>query len=409
MLHQEEYEVKIHIYDGNEDSLPWFQRNFLRQKEQYLNLGREGNVNAKVLSYFFDGMALLVEGDIFFWEGHYLDAQDRYSKAIRELKLFLSSRSVHMKLDRLCERILVRTEGNLKLSQAMLISDYNQKHTILSEALMKYNEEVRQCSEMMETLSSFIAFSRALFTEALLWQNRAKMEEEKSTADAKRSLMKSRTAIRQATYINAKMKNFMEEIEEQLDDLTRHRILIKAETLGNFGTEASEKANYMEAKEYFLKAMLFYNRAAQLAPSAPNRRVLLAMSTVMEASAIECDANENYKKQDNMQRAAENFSEAAQKIDKAIALIGSLGTKELRDSFNAQRDYYLAMALLCEGTLLYDKEQYIEAKAKYEEAGKLFENSIKLAEFSETDTIKTLAQASLNDVKTYIQLCETFL
>lgn len=409
MLQQEQYEVRFKLYDGNEDSLPWYLKYYQQLKDHYLNQGREGNVNAKVLSYFFDGLALLVEADIYFWDKRYQDALDRYQKAIREFKLFRNSRGVTTKIDHLCDSYIIRCEGMVFLSSGIPLQDKNNRHSILSDALLKFNEEIRRVNELEETLHAFISFSRALFTEALLWENRADIETETSSADAKKSLMKARSAIRQAVYINGKMKNTMENIEQKLDDLTRMRILKKAEELGNKGTELSEKGEYQDAKSYFLKAMQAYNRAAQLAVNANNRRVLLSMSTVMEASSIECDANEFYRKMDDMDRAAIMFDEASKKIDKAIALIGSLGTKELRDSFSAQREFYKAMGILCRAIMLYDKEEYAEAKQLFEQSKNHFEESIVLAQMSETLTVEQLGQEAKNDVETYIQLCETFL
>ncbi|RMG35097.1 MAG: hypothetical protein D6732_09700 [Methanobacteriota archaeon] len=409
MLQQDHYDVPFKLYDGNEDSLPWFLKYFQQQREIYLNQGREGNVNAKVLSYFFDGMALLVEADIYFWEQRYQDALDRYQRAIREFKLFRNSRGVKTKLDQLCDAYITRVEGMSFLASGIPITDRNHRHSILSDALLKFNDEIRQVNDLGENLRAFIAYSRALFTEALLWENRAEIEKENSSAEAKKSLMKGRSAIRQAVYINGKMRPTMDKIEDELDDLTRMRILMKAEELGNKGTELSEKGDYQEAKGYFKKAMKFYERAAHLALNANNRRVLLSMSTVMEASVIECDANEFYRKMDDMENSAIKFEEAGKKIDKAIALIGSLGTKELRDSFNAQREFYIAMSILCKAIMLYDKEEYVEAKQLFDQANNHFDESIKLAKMSQTETIEMLAQEAKNDVETYIQLCETFI
>ncbi len=409
MLQQEGYEVKFKLYDGNEESLAWYLRYYNNLHEKYLKEGREGNVNSKVISYFFDGLSLLVEADMFFWDKNYPDALDRYNKSLRELKLFRNSRGVIHRIDLLCEAYIARCEGMIFLCQGLPLKELNQKHTILSDALRKFNEEVRKTSDLEETLSSFISFSRALFTEAKLWENRSEIEKESSSAEAKKSLMKARSAIRQAVYINGKMKDTMDEIDNKLDDLTRYRILVKAEKLGNLGTDASEKGNYQVAKNYFKEAMLFYNRAAHLALNANNRRILLSMSTVMEASAIECDANEYYRKQDDMENAWHKFDEAAKKIDKAIALIGSLGTKELRDSFNAQREYYIAMSNLCQATMKYDNEEYEEAKNLYLVAKEHFNKSIALAQQSNTISIEQLSDEALDDVETYIQLCETFL
>ncbi len=405
----DQYEIDLRIYDGVEGNFLWYQNYFQTQREDYFNKGIEGSVTSKVISYFFGGMENLVKADSYFWKGDFKSAVNEYTKSLREFSLFKSSRGASFKLDLLTLKNIHWVKGMIALSRALQMPGDKKSFDYFSEALLEFNNEVNQSTEMKEEISMLVSFSRASLTEALLWQARGNQVEIDNSAEAKRRLMKARSAVRQAQYINKLVTEFTESIEENLDNLTRKRILVKADKLAVQGTIASEKSDYLSAKQLFIQSNLFYNRAAQLAESAGNRRILLSMSKVMEASIFECDANEMYRKNNNLKEAQLKFDEGSLIIDKAIALLGSLGSSELRDSFTAQRDYYSAMALYCKATQSFDEEIYDEAKELYLTAKDKFLSAIQLGKKSQNTTIVELTGQALAEVESYLQLCDTFL
>ena len=158
----ETYEIKFHNYDGNEREMVQFLDQYSMIRESKRN---EGNVNAKVLSYFFDGLIALTNADESFWAGNNQGAYTSYQESLRMFNRFKNSRNSDARLDRLSTRMIHRTTGLLNLTDAIIIKDNVTKEDLFSQALGNFNEEVSLANIMNEQMSSYAAFARASFTE----------------------------------------------------------------------------------------------------------------------------------------------------------------------------------------------------------------------------------------------------
>jgi len=219
--------------------------------------------------------------------------------------------------------------------------------------------------------------------------------------------MKSRLKIKQAAFLDSKNLRDAEIIENSLDDLTKERILVNAENLGNKAIIASEEGDFDSAKNFYQQAILFYTRASQIAADSATRRFLLSMRTVLEASVLESEGNKAFKVLDDLASATVYFTDAAIEIDKAIALIGAYGNKVLTKTFFSQKLYYEGMSKLATGVQLYDNEQYNEAIEIYEDARDSFLQAIEEANEAENVTIIDLGNRALNDIENYINMSKT--
>jgi hypothetical protein len=178
---------------------------------------------------------------------------------------FKNSRNSNTKLDKLAARMLHRANGLVSLSDAIIIKDEKTKEEMFSKALTNFNEEVSVANDMNEQMSSYAAFARASFTESQILLTVANKLKNDDSDEAKKSLLKSRASLKQACYIDPRYLQYMEAVEETLDDLTRQRLLRRAESHADRATNESEAGRYMDAKILFRNAMLLHKRASSLA------------------------------------------------------------------------------------------------------------------------------------------------
>lgn len=403
------YEIKFHQYNGNESQLDFFSNHYRDLKDYYLNEGLKGSVNSKVISYFFDGMIMLTYADKAFWSTDYFEAEENYRNAIRFFKRFQNSRGIEVRLDKLAKRIIFRCEGLEALAQSLALENPKMRIEQLGTAVEKFNTESSLAAEMNDDISALIAYSRALLADAYIWEAQSTIDRDTDTYKAKVDLMNSRMSLKQSTYMDQRLLSTLMKIENKLDDLTKERILVHAEVLGNTATDLSENGKFLDAKAYFQKATLFYNRASSLVADSATRRFLLSMQTVLEASVLECDGNYYYRQENDMHNAQKHFLDAARLVEKAIALMGSFGSDELRLTFESQLWHYRAMAKFTEGIEQFDLENYNEATDAYNEAENVFKDALDKAEKSNNEPLIELINQALADLEGYRKLVDTFM
>ncbi|OLS28800.1 MAG: hypothetical protein HeimC2_04010 [Candidatus Heimdallarchaeota archaeon LC_2] len=402
----EAYEIKFHNYDGNEREITQFVNQYSKIRESKRN---EGNVNAKVLSYFFDGLLALTNADESFWSGDNQGAYTNYQEALRMFNRFKNSRNSDARLDRLSTRMIHRATGLLNLTDAIIIKDKDTKEDLFSQALNNFNEEVSLANVMNEQMSSYAAFARASFTESQILLNVAIRLREEDPDEAKKSLLNSRASLKQACYIDPRFLSFMETVETTLDDLTRHRLLRRAEIHADNATEKSEAGQYKDAKTLFHKAMLLHKRASSLAADTGDRRKLLASATIYEASIHETEASQFFRIENNTKAASGKYLDASKYVDKSIALMGHFGSKGLIDNLKCQSNYYKAMSNQSSAITEFDEDQFPESKTKFEDALQLFENVIKLATISDNEVLVNMSNEAIADVKGYLSMVEAMI
>lgn len=399
-----DYELKFHIYDGNESTIDRYIAEYgSKQKEQR----DEGSVMSRVISYFFDGMMEIVRGDIEFWNEKINEAHNHYVEADRMFNRFKNSRNVQARLDYLADRMLHRVRGMISLTEG--IQSTSEKSDFYREALRAFNSEVNLANEMGETMSSYAAYARASYAESQLLLVDAQKLSENNSGESKKMLMRARGSIRQAAFIDSRFQSRVINIEDRLDDLTKSRILVKAEKYGDEATLASESGEYDDAIILFRKARTFYTRASTLASDTSSRRFLLSSATIYEASEYEALGNKLFRRDNNTSEASEKFADAAKYVEKAIALMGRFGSKNLEDTFLSQRDYYLAMGQQSKAIHDFDQEKYVTAKSLFQEALDLFNKSIELAKSCDNTVIVKLGEEAKGDIQGYLSMCDAMI
>ena len=403
---EQDYEIKFHRYDGTEPDPENFLTEFTTLQGKYRT---EGSVMSKVISYFFDALVALIDGDMNFSNDNFRDAYTNYTEASKMFQRFMNSRNVKVRLDMLADRLNHRSKGNQKICESFLTSDLELKDNLLLTALNHYNDEVNVANDMGDQMSSYAAFSRASLAQSQILLFRGREQMEKNSSESKKNLLESRLAIRQAVFINLHLKKYYEEIEEQLEDITRLRLLTKAENFGDEATIQSENGEYDASMLSNKKAASFYKRASAIATDGSSRRFFLSSATILEASIKECEAHKNLKQLDQPSDASESFEEAAKYVDKAIALMGRLGNEVLVTNFRCQRDYYSAMSSMAKAVAVFDEDKYAEAMKLFREAEENFDIITSQSEELDNEVLSRLSTESRAEILGYITMCENLL
>ncbi|MHA2100726.1 MAG: hypothetical protein ACW99A_18810 [Candidatus Kariarchaeaceae archaeon] len=320
-----------------------------------------------------------------------------------------NSRNSNTKLDKLAARMLHRANGLVSLSDAIIIKDEKTKEEMFSKALTNFNEEVSVANDMNEQMSSYAAFARASFTESQILLTVANKLKNDDSDEAKKSLLKSRASLKQACYIDPRYLQYMEAVEETLDDLTRQRLLRRAESHADRATNESEAGRYMDAKILFRNAMLLHKRASSLALDQGSRRKLLASATIYEASIHEAEATHYFRVENNTDIAADKYLDASKFVDKAIALMGHFGSKSLTDNFKCQSDFYKAMGTQAGAITKFDADEFLDSKKLFDESVGLFENVIILAQQSGNEVLVNMSNEAIADIKGYLSMVEAMI
>lgn len=398
----EEYEIKFHIYDGFEPDIDELlvDYTFLRDVKK-----SEDGVMAKVITHFYNGLISLVRGDINLWNGNYRNAYLAFQESGRLLNNFKISRTVKVKLDKYAQRIDHRAKGLKLVNEGFLALDPQKKDELFISSLEEFNHEVSIANEMGDQMGSYAAFSRASFAQSQLFFYRAKALPQENSGQAKKYLLDSRDAIRQAGFIEKRFLTFLDEINDQIDIITRKRLLKKAELSADEATHFMENSKFQEAVIGFNRASLFYRRASVLASDTSSRRMLLASATLYDASICEAEAIEAQKNLE-IEITIEKFKDALSLVDKAIALMGQFGTESLVNSFKCQKDYYKGFYTQTLAIKEFDSDNYKEANDLFNESKIIFKDAIKLAKLVDNQSISNLSEATISEINSYITMCE---
>ncbi len=374
--------------------------------DKLLQEGMEGNVERKVLSYFVQGQSSLIQAEKAFFDKQMDVAQEHFDEARRKLTLFLNSRGNRNDLvDFLAKQYLRRVEGMLFITKAAIIDDSLAKMSFYSEGLKRFNEEVTNYTQRAETYPAYVAFSRASFAEGLYWFYRGETERSRSTASAKRSLMKSRGSFRKAAFIDRRFAPYLEAASEELDLLTQERIITKADETWTKSLLAIDKGNYDEALKLSKRAKTLYTRAAELSSDVSKKRILIATSTILDAAYYEALGNLAFRELNQLEKARKHFIKAETTADKALGMVGNFGSVALKAGFEAERTYYKAMTILIEGIIMFDNQKYEEAEKLFIKAMETFKSAENFAKKGENDIILQFCHQAINDCRGYLELC----
>ena len=406
IVHSERYEIPIAVYNGNEQDIDKFIDYFSIAREEYLEKGREGSVNYKVSSYFFEGMYHLAMGDKYFWEENYELAEADFTDAQKYITRFINSRARNSPFDQLARRMVHRLTGmqSLSLTLPNLTSITDEKH--IQDAISQFNSESGLATEVQEKIAAMIAFSRALFADALLWISKSKKNRNKNSFESKINLMKARALLKQVRFFDSRSQKLLNYTEATIEELTKNRVQIMAEKFENKGEKFAELGEFKKSKKFFTRATLFYNRASSLTDTSKMRRIFLANEATAEGAIFECDANLDFLGNNNLLKATQLFNKAATQIEKGIALLSTFGDAHQNASLKSKLNYYLGMSALIEGINYYDLEKYEKSANSYENSKKLLNKSSEEAKPLKNKIYKKRIENALNDLKGYNNMIE---
>ena len=368
----------------------------------------EENVNFKVLSYFYAGMLYVVKGDEMFKKNKIEDAQKNYEEA---LKLLVRSRASRGR------------EGDDIFNEMVKWINYSEGMFRICVVFLE-NKVEKQIQAAVEAISFFEEFSnnRKLEDNKIDWNvsnaricyakylHELKLSELKeNTKDSKRHLLNARTHLMKANFLFKTFDEEMEDLQNKIDEITKSHIIGRAEWFWDQGTQNIIVGNFNEALRYFAIASKYYSRASVICANFMEQRLYLALSKITQASQLESEANELYKRKDSPLEASNKLKDAVESVDIALGLLSSIKSVSLIKNMTAQRAYYEALASETEGISLFDEEKFKEALSKFEEAMKKLEEIHTSASEGNLEQLLEFVRTAKSEVEGYISMAQAMV
>ncbi|MHA1259095.1 MAG: hypothetical protein ACTSRO_05540, partial [Candidatus Heimdallarchaeaceae archaeon] len=231
----------------------------------------EESVNFRVLSYFYEGMLYLINGDAYYFQEDYNQALQNYESANKLIVRSRASRGV---------------EGDQIFEEMMKWANY---------------------AEAMKKLVRSLAEKKA-----------------DDSRNYKRYLLRARTELFKANFIYRILDKELDDIQNKIDEITKQHIVARAETFWDNGTKHNTISMFKKAQRFFAIASKYYSRASEICENFMEQRLYLALSKITLASRLESEANELYKRKDNPEKASARFLKAVETVDLALGLLSSI-------------------------------------------------------------------------------------
>ena len=315
----------------------------------------EDNVTFKVLSYFYAGMLYVVKGDEVFGKDKKDDAQKNFEEALKLLVRARASRGREGdKIFNEMVKWINYAEGMYRICSSYLEEDSDKQIQAAKEAIGFFEEfsENRKSDENRVDLS--VSNARISYAKYVL---EFKLSESKSdnTKISKKHLLNARTELMKANFLFKSLDDEMDDLHNKIDEITKLHIVERAEWFWDQGTQNIIVSNFTEALRLFAIASKYYARASVICANFMEQRLYLALSRITQASQLESEANELYKRRDNPIDASSKFKAAVESVDIALGLLSSIKSESLITNMTAQRSFYEALASETEGIALFDK------------------------------------------------------
>jgi len=374
----------------------------------YKKAGEE-NVNAKVLSYFYEGMLYLIKADDLFNNRDYPKAHKHYDDS---LKLFIRSRASRGVEGDLVFKEMIKwisySEGMIRICRTFAETDLNQQLSIIKEGTDFFKTFVENRKEENNPIDNLIAKSRVSFTNYIFNKTLAQTKLE-DTSLYKKYLLHARTELMKANFFFKTLDEEMEELHNKIDETTKLHIITRAEYFWDKGAEFIGKGSFNEALRYFAIASKYYSRASAICDNFLEQRLYLALSKITQASRFEAEANELYKRNDKPKKASEIFLNAVDIVDIALGLLTSIKSETLIYNMTAQRSFYEALSLETEGIYLFDQENFKEAQEKFEGSMKKLEETQRYATEGNIDQLLEFVRVTKNEIEGYLSMSSAML
>ncbi|MBY9000189.1 MAG: hypothetical protein KGD64_04690 [Candidatus Heimdallarchaeota archaeon] len=369
----------------------------------------EENVNAKILSYFYEGMLYLIKADDLY------DNKD-YSKALKHyedgLKLIIRSRASRgVEGDRIFKEMvkwISYSEAKLRVCRARTENKPELQLSNIKEGIEFFKLFSDSRKEENNKIDILIAQSRVAYAQYIHYTILAQSNIDNSKI-YKKYLLHARSKLMKANFFFKTLDEEMEELHNKIDETTKLHIITRAEWFWDKGTEDITKSLFNEALRYFAIASKYYTRASGICDNFMEQRLYLALSRITQASRFESEANELYKRKDNPKKASETFLKAVEIVDIALGLLTSIKSKTLINNMTAQRSFYEALSLETEGIYLFDQENFKESQSRFEEAMRKLEETHRNATDGNIDQLLEFVRIAKNEIEGYLSMSNAML
>lgn len=374
----------------------------------YQKAGEE-NVNAKVLSYFYEGMLYLVKADDLFNNKDYTKALKHFEDGLKLIVRSRASRGVDG--DLIFKEMIKWTnysEGMIRTCRTLIETDPNQQLAIINEGINFFKAFSENRNEENNKIDYFIAESRVSLAKYILNKTIAQTKLD-NTNLYKKYLLHARTELMKANFFLQSLDEEMEELHNKIDETTKLHIISRAEFFWDKGTDYIAKSLFNDALRYFAIASKYYARASGICDNFMEQRLYLALSRITQASRFEAEANELYKRKDKPKKASEIFLKAVEIVDIALGLLTSIKSKTLIYNMTAQRSFYESLSLETEGIYLFDQENFKEAQEKFEDSMKKLDETQRFATEGNIDQLLEFVRIAKNEIEGYISMSNAML
>ena len=376
--------------------------------EKFKELGEE-NVNAKVLSYFYEGMLLVLEGDQFFNSKEYSQAIAKYEEG---LKLIVRSRASRGREgDQIYDEMvkwISYTEAMQLICGVNIEEDVSKNLKAIEEGIQKFGIFLEERKKENNRADELVAKARISYAKYL----QRKLESvglEEDTKNYKKTLLKARFELMKANFLFRSFSDELTELQNSIDEITKQHIIGRAEGFWDRGTQNITLSNFQEAQRYFGVASEYYSRASEICANFMEQRLYLALSKITQASELESKANAFYKRKDKPKEASEILFQAVETVDLALGLLTSIKSESLIRNMTAQRSYYEALASETEGIYLFDNEKFTEAIVKFETAMKKLEETQLSATEGQLEHLLEFVRTGKSEVEGYISMTKAMM
>ncbi len=351
-------------------------------------------------------MLYVVKGDEVFGKDKKEDAQKNYEEALKLLVRARASRGREGdKIFNEMVKWINYSEGMFRICSSYLESETEKQIQAAKEAIGFFEEfaENRKHDENIIDLSvSKARISYAKYVHEL------KLSESRTdnTRMSKKHLLNARTELMKANFLFKSLDDEMEDLQNKVDEITKLHIVGRAEWFWDQGSQNIAISNFNEALRLFAIASRYYARASVICANFMEQRLYLALSRITQASQLESEANELYKRRDNPIDASTKFKAAVESVDIALGLLSSIKSESLIKNMTAQRSFYEALASETEGIALFDQEKFKEALAKFEEAMKRLEETHMSASEGNLEQLLEFVRTAKSEVEGYISMAQ---
>ncbi|MCG3216396.1 MAG: hypothetical protein KAS63_06730 [Candidatus Heimdallarchaeota archaeon] len=396
-------EFKFIHYEPAYSDLESVYKEFSRTLKEFKKIGEE-NVAVRVLSYFYEGMLNLVQGDQLYNSKKYDRASKKYDEG---LKLMVRSRASRGREGDQIFNEMIKwinyTEGMQRICVNFVEQNVDRKLEVISESILKFESFFNERKKEKNAIDEIIAKARISYAKYLQKKTEsAKFED--NTKKYKKYLLKARTELMKANFFFRTFNDELEELQNLIDELTKQHIIGRAEEFWDRGTHNITVSNFEEAQRLFSVASEYYSRASEICANFMEQRLYLALSKITQASDLEAEANSLYKRKDKPKEASIILSKAVETVDLALGLLTSIKSESLIRNMTAQRSYYEALASETQGIYLFDQENFEEALEKFEEAMKRLEETQLSATEGQLEHLLEFVRTGKSEVEGYISM-----